>query len=51
VLIGIAGMGLLSSLLMEGLPLSSQTDEKWNIQIKEVKEKEIIIIHEASDEV
>ncbi|KAL0960432.1 hypothetical protein HGRIS_005475 [Hohenbuehelia grisea] len=30
VLIGIAGMGLLSSLLMRGLPLSALTDEKWN---------------------
>ncbi|KAJ8518245.1 hypothetical protein ONZ45_g4681 [Pleurotus djamor] len=32
VLIGIAGLGLLSSFLMKGLPLSTQTDEQWHIK-------------------
>ncbi|KAL0958478.1 hypothetical protein HGRIS_000617 [Hohenbuehelia grisea] len=35
VLIGIAGLGALSSLLMKGLPLSTQTDEQWHIKESE----------------
>lgn len=32
VFIGIAGLGLVSSLFMKGVPLPSFTDEKWDIQ-------------------
>ena len=32
VMTGIAGLGLLSSLAMKGLPLHSQVDERWGLQ-------------------
>ena len=32
VMIGIAGMGFLSSLAMKSLPLHTQVDEKWGLE-------------------
>ena len=32
VMIGVAGMGLLGSLLMKGVPLHTHTDEKWGME-------------------
>lgn len=32
VLIGIAGLGLVSSLFMKGLPLHTEVDESWGIE-------------------
>ena len=31
-MIGIAGIGLLSSLAMKGLPLHTEVDRKWGLQ-------------------
>lgn len=39
VLAGLSGLGLISSLFMEGLPLHSVTDETWALKNKE-QEKE-----------
>lgn len=35
VLAGIAGLGLISSLIMEGLPLHTQVDKNWGLEDKE----------------
>lgn len=35
VMAGIAGIGLLSSLFMKGLPLHTQTDENWGMEDKD----------------
>lgn len=38
VLIGISGMGMLSALLMKGLPLHGAVDKEWTLKEKEGKE-------------
>ena len=39
VMIGIAGLGLLSSLFMKALPLHTQRDEQWALDEPSEKEK------------
>ena len=40
VMIGIAGLGLLTSLFMKALPLHTQRDEQWALEGSEVDEPE-----------
>ena len=41
VLIGIAGIGFLSSLFMEGLPLHAALDEEWMLETQRIVEKKV----------
>jgi len=39
VVAGVCGLGLLSTLLMKGLPLHTVTDETWAMQKEKISEK------------
>ncbi|KAG8694924.1 hypothetical protein FRC08_008173 [Ceratobasidium sp. 394] len=40
VMIGISGMGLISTLLMREVPMNTETDEKWAMEQKKVNDAE-----------
>jgi hypothetical protein len=40
VLIGVAGMGLISTVLMKEVTMNTETDEKWALEQKKVEDSE-----------
>ncbi|KZT02019.1 MFS general substrate transporter [Laetiporus sulphureus 93-53] len=50
VMTGIAGLGLLSSLLMKGLPLHDSVNEEWDLDdVKDKDHERSSTVHDASD--